>query len=88
MTIAVMERGKTMRISNKEVIIKRIYGDKNQEVGYEEVAELVRCKDCKWWTKQEDSLQGRCALIQSYPTGAWYCADGEKKDESDTADND
>lgn len=45
-----------------------------------DVAEVVRCKDCEWWTKQEDSLQGRCALMQSYPTGAWYCADGERKE--------
>ena len=45
-----------------------------------DVAPVVRCKDCKWWTKQEASCQGRCALLGTYPTGGWYCANGERKD--------
>lgn len=40
---------------------------------------VVRCKDCKWWTKQEASLQGRCDAYGMYPTGEWYCARGERK---------
>lgn len=44
---------------------------------------LVRCKDCKWWTKQEESLQGRCDAYSMYPTGEWYCARGERKDNGD-----
>ena len=39
---------------------------------------VVRCRDCEYWTKQSKSLQGRCALSGSYPTGAWYCANGER----------
>ena len=46
-----------------------------------DVVEVVRCNDCKWWTKQNDSLQGRCALSQQYPTGSWYCANGEREGE-------
>lgn len=42
---------------------------------------VVRCKDCRWWTKQEKSIQGRCALNGTYPTGGWYCANGERKDD-------
>ena len=42
---------------------------------------VVRCKDCKWWTKQEKSIQGRCALNGMYPTGGWYCANGRRDDE-------
>lgn len=38
------------------------------------------CRDCKWWTKQEDSAQGRCELCGFYPTGEWYCANGERKE--------
>ena len=45
------------------------------------VEELVRCKDCKWWTKQEASLQGRCEAYGMYPTGEWFCARGERKDD-------
>lgn len=36
--------------------------------------EIPRCKNCYWWTKQDDSLQGRCARYGFYPTGYWYCA--------------
>lgn len=42
---------------------------------------VVRCKDCKWWTKQEKSIQGRCALNGMYPTGGWYCANGRREDD-------
>lgn len=48
---------------------------------YDIVGEVVRCKDCKWWSKENDSLQGRCALLQIYPTGEWYCANAERKEE-------
>lgn len=45
---------------------------------------VVLCKDCKWWTKQEKSIQGRCALNGMYPTGGWYCANGRREyDETD-----
>lgn len=45
------------------------------------VVEVVRCKDCRWWTKQEKSIQGRCALTGTYPTGGWYCGNGERRDD-------
>ena len=44
-----------------------------------DVVEVVRCKDCAYWTKIKDSAQGRCALFCHYPTGSWYCANGERK---------
>lgn len=40
---------------------------------------IILCKDCDWWEKQEDSLQGRCALMQMYPTGAWYCGNARRR---------
>lgn len=45
--------------------------------------EIIRCKDCKWWTKQPDSLQGRCELSGRYPAGAWYCGNARKREEKD-----
>ena len=42
--------------------------------------EIVRCKDCDWWTKHEDSLQGRCALLQMYPTGEWFCGNARRRE--------
>ena len=42
--------------------------------------EIIRCKDCAWWTKQEDSTQGRCALLQIYPTGEWFCGNAGRRE--------
>ncbi len=44
-----------------------------------DVEPIVHCKDCRWWTKQEASLQGRCDAYGIYPTGEWYCARGERQ---------
>ena len=44
------------------------------------VNSVVKCKDCKFWTKQESSAQGRCALLAMYPTGGFYCGSGRKDD--------
>lgn len=43
--------------------------------------EIIRCKDCDWWTKQEASLQGRCARYGIYPTGEWFCAGAKRRKE-------
>ena len=45
-----------------------------------DVRPVVTCSDCKWWTKQESSLQGRCELLQMYPTGTWFCANGKREE--------
>jgi len=44
-----------------------------------DVVEVVRCKDCEWWTKQKDSIQGRCDLMQMYPTGEWFCGNAQER---------
>ena len=41
--------------------------------------EIIQCEDCEWWEKQKDSLQGRCELMQMYPTGAWYCGNAQRR---------
>lgn len=41
--------------------------------------EIIHCKDCELWEKQKDSLQGRCELMQMYPTGAWYCGNARRR---------
>ena len=45
-----------------------------------EQPEVIYCKDCAWWTKQDDSLQGRCALFQIYPTGGWFFGSAERRE--------
>ena len=62
-----------------------------------EAEPVVRCKDCKWWDKKDDSPYGYCHAckhghmsehweISIYRTykGDWYCADGERKDDDET----
>jgi hypothetical protein len=44
--------------------------------------ELVRCKDCKYWSKEHDQ---NCMIKQGwFPVKPdWFCADGERRDEDD-----
>lgn len=45
--------------------------------------ELVRCGDCRWWSKDEpDDEYGYCYDGKMIGTTKenWYCADGERKD--------
>lgn len=44
-----------------------------------DAVEVCRCRDCYWWSKQDASLQGRCSLLGIYPTGSWYCANGQRR---------
>ena len=46
---------------------------------YIKQGELIRCKDCDWWTKQADSVQGRCELLGMYPAGGWYCVNARRR---------
>lgn len=50
------------------------------EIPAADVRPAVLCRDCKWWTKQKASLQGRCELLQMYPAGAWFCANGKREE--------
>lgn len=47
--------------------------------GYDVVA-VVKCKNCEYWTKMSDSAQGNCLLSGNYPTGEWYCANGQVRE--------
>ena len=58
----------------------------------EEVPQIVRCKDCKWWDKKDDSKYGYChackhghhsehweiGIYRVYKED-WFCADGERE---------
>ena len=41
---------------------------------------IIHCKDCEWWTKQEGSSQGRCALYGMYPSGGWFCGNARMRE--------
>ena len=55
---------------------------------------VIRCKDCKWWDKVEDSPYGYCmAMKHGYMSANWeiriyrrykgdfYCADAERDED-------
>lgn len=61
--------------------------------------EIVRCRECKWWEKQEDSTLGYCnAAKHCYYSLNWevqiyrrhradfFCADGERRSENERSD--
>ena len=61
-----------------------------------DLVEVVRCKDCRWWDKREESNYGYChAAKHGYYSRNWeisiyrtysedfFCADGERKGEED-----
>lgn len=50
-----------------------------EQIPAADVQTVVYCRDCYWWKKQEASIQGRCSLLSMYPTGNWYCANGQKR---------
>lgn len=39
--------------------------------------QIIQCKDCRWWTKHDTTLQGKCKLHGLNPMPEWYCASGE-----------
>ena len=68
--------------------------DTIQRVPTADAVPVVRCRDCKWWDKKDESPYGYCHAckhghwsehweISIYRTykGDWYCADGERKEE-------
>lgn len=44
------------------------------------IEEQIRCKDCIWWTKEDDYLQERCSLYDIYSTDDWFCPNAERKE--------
>lgn len=65
-----------MKLPNDEIVHYKSYNGISFTV---ERAELVRCKDCKWWDREEHN----CAIRDSYgweykPTD--YCSYGERKE--------
>lgn len=65
-----------------------------------DAAEVVRCRDCKWWDKKDNDSYGYCmAMKHAYISPNWeigiyrtykgdfYCADGEKKELEEEEEN-
>ena len=74
-------------------VIMRLTPKEFEECDHAEIVqELVRCKDCKWWDKREESNYGYChAAKHGYYSKNWeisiyrtykedfFCGDGKRK---------
>ena len=52
-------------------------------VGFRQMVELVRCKDCKHFIKTANDAIGHCTKDIScwiFRNDDWFCADGERKE--------
>ena len=43
--------------------------------------ELIRCKDCKHWNKEDQDCNAKVGYFPAPPD--WYCADGERRIDDD-----
>lgn len=77
--IDVIEQCKTARTPDGEIYVAKINALVKIDALPTAQPEIIHCKDCEWWEKQKDSLQGRCELMQMYPTGAWYCGNARRR---------
>ena len=58
----------------------RMFPDYETVRNYLTETKVVRCKDCYWWEKYQDSVQGRCFLSGGSPAGGWFCANGRTEE--------
>ena len=71
-----VERVKAQNMGNYSLDIRDCVLDLIRMQPTVDTATVVQCKDCSFWDKQSNSLQGRCVLSGNYPTGNWFCANG------------
>lgn len=57
-----------------------------------EMDELIRCKDCKFWSAERINDFNKCRRwinvgVKNFATmGEWFCADGERSVKQDDSD--
>ena len=59
-----------LTIKAKEMAIKAL-----------EEPEIIRCKDCYWWTSICDGDRDYCSYLDSYHKADFYCAVGRRREE-------
>lgn len=58
------------------------YADAIADLPSADVVEVVRCEDCKHWTKFPNLQQaGQCHHFDLFVEDTFYCADGERRSE-------
>lgn len=62
----------------KEYIVQAIAQETIDSFDAHNAPELVRCKDCRYYT-EPDSHGDRCDKIHWSRGDDWFCADGERR---------
>lgn len=71
-------------MENEQIVVFR-EDERGAAVGWTHKGKLVRCGDCRWWSKDEpDDGYGYCynGKIIGSTKENWYCADGERKEKT------
>lgn len=69
---------------NLEKMARKVAEEAIADLASKDIVEVVRCRDCKNWEdswQPESAEEGRhyCFMIDGFPEGNFYCADGERK---------
>ena len=67
----------------REYIAEDLYDPCGSLIGVQDHGELIRCKDCKHWDTNWQTIEGKhyCPYIDTHQRGDWYCAWAERKEE-------
>lgn len=75
-------------IGMAEIIHRELFNENGEVVGYEYGGRLVRCGDCKYWNTDwepnrfnPDNPTHFCDINDLFPTGDWFCKDGQRREE-------
>lgn len=44
-------------------------------------SEIIRCKDCKWWSDKRMTVGRLCTVTERYTDAEFFCKAGRSKDE-------
>lgn len=78
------EKALCLEIDKGELRKALLYDRQQYEKGYADgKATVIRCKDCKHWNPEENSIHGICKLQGVHYTGSWFCGDASRKEGND-----
>lgn len=68
-----------VRVINKGTPDSFSVGVELEDASDVDVAEVVRCKDCKWY----DKTMNICGNLHYMMQPDWFCADGERSEDAE-----
>lgn len=64
----------------KEQIVERLKNDPDAMTFAVEWVEVIRCKDCKFWENQDESMRW-LPCMNMRMNGHWFCGSAERREE-------